>query len=896
MRPALLARLDRALDVPLTLISAPAGFGKSSLAAQWLDIHDHTMQGCPPNAWLSLDAANEDLYTFVAHLIASIRLTFPTALSETLGLLSALNLPQPDFLAVQLANDLALLLRDVEGTCRHGLVVVLDDYDRASSPLNDKLLDFLLRHPVHGLHLVVATRRDPALQLSRLRARNEIVEIRSRDLRLSPTEVSTFLQERLPNRLTPSDIEMVAERTEGWLAGLQLARIVLAVADEGEGMQVALDTSYRFTMDYLVDEVLSLQPQEVQTGLLRTSILEQFCEPLVAALGVTPLPDAKGFLERLEAFNLFVVGLDGEGIWYRYHHLFRNLLRRQLEARVSAPEIANLHRRAAIWHSEHGVIEVALSHALQAEDTALAVQIVGEARHTLIDAEEFHRLRCCLDQLPRDAVDASPVLLLAEGWLGWSRRMDIGLVEANRRRANALLDECPLPPAVEKELRGECAGLECIGHFSRAEYAECIAQAQDALAAIPRSRRLVRSIAWVHLAGALFALGQRDLAFATLDEAMRSDSPPGAPGNIRPLVSKCFLHWMDVDLDAMLVVVAEGEARMGGAIRRESKNWINYFRACVAYERNDLDLALTEASALIHDPASGGSALATIHGVFIAAFTHLAAGRPQEAILTLEEANRSALVRSNPGLTRLLRWAGVELDIRLGRTAGLAEWVEKNAAAEHASQHNVMFYTADLTLPRAQLALDTPGSRHQARAALARLLDVATAHHNDRIKMEALALLALLEDREGHRELALDTLRASFQIALHARPLRLYADAGPRMAALVAELGRRGFHPEYMAHILDACIISSSQPATTAAHSLPEPLTEREVQVLGLLAERFSNKEIAGSLVISTLTVKRHTINIYAKLQVDNRRDAVARAQALGILPRTNGTLRSLQS
>ena len=351
-RPRLKERLNSSLDRPLTLVAAPAGFGKSTLLSAWLETLDR------PHAWLSLDESDNDLGVFLAYFLAAMRTIFPGALSETRAFVSGINLPSVPVIAGSLSNELDGLERD--------FILVLDDYHTIREQSIHELLSILLQHPPRGLRLVITTRQDPPLPLGMLRARNQVAEIRGQELRFSVPEVAAFIERTLGTSLAAEAVAVLAEKTEGWAAGLRLAMLTLRHSGDVDSHLAGLHAENRHVIDYLMREVLSHVPPAIENFLLKTSILDQMSASLCEVVIGPEDPDCQpqAYLAWLEQAGMFTVALDTRDQWYRYHHLFQGLLRDRLEAQHSAEAIATLHARASAWYGRQGLIEAALQHAL----------------------------------------------------------------------------------------------------------------------------------------------------------------------------------------------------------------------------------------------------------------------------------------------------------------------------------------------------------------------------------------------------------------------------------------------------------------------------------------------------------------------------------------------------
>ncbi|MFN8482368.1 MAG: LuxR C-terminal-related transcriptional regulator [Anaerolineae bacterium] len=884
-RSHLLARLDGGLRVPLTLISAPAGFGKTTLARQWLEHLERRKGKLVGSAWLSLDRHESDPSWFLAYVVAALRSLAPAACANTLECLNVPTLPSQDVLVNAFITDLEALADRIAAEGRDGYVLVLDDYAAASGAAVDGLLNAVLLHPPRGLHLVIISRQDPALGLSRLRTRRQMVELRSRDLRLSAAESAVLLKQNLPMALSDAEAAALIEQSEGWPAALHLAAVFLRDAADPQQALADMQISPGYAMAYLLDEVLAQQSPEMQECLVKTAILDRFGAPLCAAVCGQSAAAGAEFLDRLQSLNLFLVGLDPGGTWYRYHHLFRQLLQRQLQHRYTAAEIEVLHRRASAWCANQGLLEEALDHALAAGDTDTAVQVIALHRHDLMNYEQWRRLESCLRLLPAEAWE-SPHVLLSEVWLAHSRRADLETMARLGERARARIEELSPTAGAPADLLGELDTLATMLHYYRAEGGNSIEAGRRALERLPLQAYTVRSFARIFLAGAYHLVGNRDTAYTVMGEGVREEQETPDLNRCRLQLGWGFLEWLDGDLNGLALTVAQASAETRGGLHGESVSWAHYFRACVAYEWNDLKTAEAEARAIFEDPSGSGSALALVHSTAILALTYEALGRSAEANQTVETAMTRVLEMRSTNILAILQALQAELAVCQGNAVVAARWAVSTSVALEAMP---LFYAPQLVLPKEFLAQNTAYSRRQARALLPRLLDHAVATHNAPAHIQLLALHALLEEAEGNEAAALATLEKAVLLAQPGGFLRVFADLGPRMASLVQRLKERSAVPEFVARIEGACVPPFrpmvSRGESIGSASLIEPLTGREMEILALLAERLSNREIGERLFIAPPTVKRHTVNIYQKLLVSGRREAVAKAASLGILP-----------
>jgi LuxR family maltose regulon positive regulatory protein len=888
--PLLRARqtLDYQLDRPLTLVCAPAGFGKTTLLSDWL-------AHCPrPAAWLSLDAQDNDPALFLTYLVAAIRTIFPAACAATLALLQALELPPPDVLSTALNNDIDLLADDPALADGQRFVLVLDDYHLIGSLTIHQVLDDLLLHPPRPLHLAIGTRHDPPFGLAKLRARGQVAEVRVAALRFSAEETAAFLRQAVRFPLEDQTIAAVGKRAEGWAAALQFAAVALNMrggATDG-AIDGAIDAAAETLLDnqllteYLLNEVLAQLPPSTQDFLLRTAILNRLYGPLCDALTGQEKAAGSGrqHLQWLARENVFTLALDEQGAWYRYHHLLQKLLREQL-ARTSSPgEVAALHRRAAAWYAEHGYVEDAIGHALAAGDEAAAAELVETHRHGLMNREQWQVLERWLQMLPQRLIEARAELSLAEAWLHQSR-WRIEDTQARLDHVDVLLQREPRPQPRQTYLRGEIDTLRSHVAFHLFDLPGQLAYAEDGLLHTPLAFSSVRGHAWMDYAVSLYLLGdpgwRKAVHAALAEDRLHENAFP-----TRILQAHCFLAWMDGDLRSLQQSAAylsklacERELPLGTA-------WGHYFLGCAAYQANDLPGARQEFAAVVSRRylAHGFTYLQASFGL---ATVLLAQGEAKEAQSVVDAVLAYAWERGDKSIMDEVNAFGAYMALRVGRRAEARRW-----AAENERQARliplIMFHATPITLAHILVAQHTPASLAEAASLLKRLYKFTAETYNIRFQIEVLALQALLHAAEDEEAKALAAAEAALRLAEPGGIVRVFVDLGVPMAALLVQLAARA--PDEATRRAAARVLAAfpHAPQTPAGNGEPivTPLSRRELEVLRLLAERLTVKEVAERLVISELTAKRHTANIYQKLGVNRRRDALAAAQAAGLLDR----------
>jgi len=879
-RPRLIDQMNRGLDRPVTLVSAPAGYGKSIFVSSWLNTCKR------PSAWLSLDQTMDDLGAFLAHFVSAIQTVFPSALQRTQTLVTAPSLPPIGVVACSLINELDELERD--------FIMVLEDYQAIHKQEIHDLLTGLLQPPAKHMHLVLITRKDPPLPQSVLLARNQMTEVRLHDLRFSAGEIAAFMQNALGTPLPSEAIAALAEKTEGWITSLRLAALALRFRPDTDSRVAelrALERNRNLT-DYLMGEVLAQTPPDIQDFLLRTAILDRMCGPLCEALlGREDLEvSEQGRLEWLEQNNLFTLSLDNERRWYRYHHLIQSFLRNRLEQRHDAGEVALLHTRASAWLARQGLLEEALQHALLGHDTPAAVRLMAEHRHALMDSEEWQLHERTFRMFPAETVSEHPDLMLMAAWKARLGGFDAAHYLALVDRAESLVAQLADQPEHAVHLRGEIDTLRAIAAYEAADAPEtAIALAQRALATTPRTWYYVRSSAWLYMATAYQMVGRLDRAHAAVFEGQPEDVAQDGAVRARVVAARCFIGWMAGDLPAMLEgvvpLIAVGETHH----RSESLGWGHYLFSSAAYQRNDLTAAEAHAR-IVEDMRYLGRPMAYLQSAFIYASICQARGLPEQARQKLDLAFDFLRETRSDGLLPLAQAFQAELAVRQGDFGAANHWAT-TAGLYVPSRAMSYFCPPQLTLPKILLAQDTPESRAQAAEVLSGLHAFVTSIHNTRFTIEVLVLEALLDHLRGDRQSAVAALDQAVALAQPGGFVRVFVDLGPAVANLLRRLVPSSAARDYVDQILRAFPAEGVSPQPQLAKppveqtGMIEPLTRRELQVLELLAQYMTAEEIAQRLVLSDQTVRRHKANIYLKFGVHSRRQAIAMAETLGILP-----------
>ena len=883
-RPHLLKLLDQGVDHRLTLVCAPAGYGKTTLLCTWLQARSSTC------AWVTLDTNDNDLVTFVSYIIAAIRTQAPTACSNTKALLNALQLPPAERLSNSLVNEISKL--------PDSICLVLDDYHEIRDNDIHQLVLGLIRYPLPQLSLVIASRYDPAFSLSRLRGAQKLTEIRVNDLRFTDEEAQKYLQQVLDAAVDKKLAARLVERTEGWPVGLRLAALGMREHDDPTAFVEGFHGDHRYITSYLVDEVFAHQPQTVQTFLLYTSILDRFCAGLCDAVmrnGALAAADESGspasvkserssqeILALLEKSNLFVTPLDQQGEWFRYHQLFQDLLFHRLLSETTPADRAALHNAAGSWLEQNGFVEEAIRHSIAASDYIGAADLVGRNRYSLMNRTQWQRLERWLRSFPPEWVNKHPDLLILKAWLV-HRYGNYAELPSALNRIEAAIERSQLTPESLRRLRGESSALQSLVEYYALKPELAIKHARQSISDTVPELWIARVLARLVLAGALQMRGKLENAYGTIFRGLEEEEVSSSHFKAIVLSTICHVYWIAADLQGLSQTAEKSLALSGDQRMPEFEGWGHYHLACARYHQNDLAAAERHFAAVVREPYLNYG-LCYLQSACGLALTYHSQGRVEEARGTAVSALDFMLETGNTTLLTVAQSLQVELMLREGRIAAAGQWANRFDSLPTLLPQ-VDFYSPQLTLVKAWLVQGSMASRQRAKALLGRMQVFVERTHNTRVLIEVLALWALRHAEKRKMADARFALGQAVDLAQPSGYIRLFVDLGPRMAELMAELPSGvGYRRAYVDQILDAFTRQNSPPRPADVMPIFDPLTEREMDVLALLAQRRSNKEIAETLYISLNTVSTHASNLFAKLEVHNRRQAVARARELGLL------------
>jgi LuxR family maltose regulon positive regulatory protein len=898
VRTRLLEVLNHAIDHQLTLVCAPAGFGKTTLVCTWLErmpADQPAAAASLPTAWLSLEENDSDLNLFLRYFIAAVRTIFKEACEETLALLQALQQPPDAVLYATLINELAELPGEA--------ILVLDDYHTIRGTEVHNLLIELARHWPRPLHLVLISRIDPPIPLTGLRAKGMISEIRAQNLRFIPEETAAYLSQAQLALRSQKDLHFLDERFEGWPAGLHLAALSLRSASSQESVLSALSSKNPNITGYLVDEVLTHQVPAIHSFLLKTSILDRFCASLCEAMvgEMDTAWNARLCLDWIERSELFITPLDDRQEWYRYHHLFQELLQQRLSAEMAPEQVTTLHIRASGWFEEHGLLDEALHHALAAGDLDLAARQMSAGLRDVINREDRPTLERWLHLLPEEMIQRQPGLLMIRVWaLEYAWRID--LQAQVLRHVEELLDSdggASLPANDLQILRGQILVLRAQQAYFSNQTTRAIDLCRQALALIPPSWTFARGGAMFYLGMSMQASGQALAAERLLLDDYESYGDKNDAFAMLLLESLCFNYLNSGQLEQarqIAQVLLQRATRRGVAI---NKNWGDWFIGVVYYLLNELEAAEQHFTQIVENRYT---AQITTYRDAVAglAFIHQIKGESSEAFQVVQSISQFDLEQrgSEDKRTRSLR---ARLMLLQGDLEGAGRWAD--AFTDSPPDQTLLWLEEpQVTRARVLMARGAVADLHLALQILDALDEIVERTHNTRYKIEILALRALALDSRGidtpgETSQADATLMQALDLARLGGFIRVFVDLGKPMQRMLRRIARQDHSAEMVRRILaafqedDKNLLTSASPAqprrqpALANSTLAEPLTRRELEVLTLLRDPLSIKEIALKLNISYATVRRHMANIYGKLGVNQRYEAVAHAMELDILP-----------
>ncbi len=894
VRHRLWEQLDKGKTHPLILVCAPAGYGKTTLISSWIEnmqAGDKLGSASMPAAWLSLDTYDSDVGLFLEYLIGALRKIFEGAYEKTLALILSPQRPPLNVITTSLLNEIDQLPKS--------FILVLDDYQNIQGQAVHNLLDELLQHSSHLLHLVLISRVDPPLTLARLRANDMLTEIRSRDLRFAKDEATSYLSNTLEITLNDSAMTRLQDRLEGWVAGLRLAS--LSFRTTGDATTALTDLSGMDTniADYLTDEVISRQLPVIQSFLLKTSILDQFnvelCEAVVGESD--PAWSVATCIEWLDRMELFIIPLDDRKQWFRYHHLFQDLLQQRMRTGSREETEKILHQRASAWFEKQGMMDEAIHHARESGDLEMAARLMENGLKDVLNREDHLTLDQWIHLLPDEYLHSRPSLLMIKVW-AFAVSWHLGAMIKVLDQVEALIEasKANLDADTAQDLHGQIATIHSIDAYFHNQPERALEYCREGLALLPQSWTYARGVLMIFLGLSMQASGQSQAAERLLFDQYESCDDKTDSFAMRLVLPLCFNYLTNGNFEQsrqVANIMIEQAARSKLPVM---KGWGHYFIGLVKFQWNELDAA-EEHLAEVMESRFNVTAITAQHAMAALARLYQIKGKSEDARKVLETLSQFDMERVGYESYETLSLRA-RLNLMQEKLDDAYRWADSFIVPPPEAPL-LWFEIPHATRAQILIARSYEDDAQVALKILDSLYEMADRTFNTRFKIEVLALRAMALDAQGKTRKAETVLQQALDLAQPGGFIRFFVDLGSQLQAVLKRLDKRSSNNEYIQRILTAFADEQRKKvgshiqlpaAPGSAQSFPaanDLLTAREMDVLILLREPLSNKEIASKLYLSPSTVKRHTINLYGKLGVHSRREAVATAINLGIITST---------
>ena len=869
LRPRLISRLNAALSGKLTLISAPAGFGKTTLLVDWL------AECGTPAGWLSLDDGDNDLATFMSYFIASLQSIKPGIGESAVGLLGSSKQISVEVILTPLVNEIS--------STGSPFLIVLDDYHVITNEHIHWAMNFLVDNSPSNLHLVVATRADPPLPLARLRGRGQLTELRLKDLRFKSDEVTKFLTDVMQLKLDPELIAAVDSRTEGWVAGLQMAAISIKSQDNIAVFVQNLRGTDRNITNYLFEEVFAHQPDSIQTFLLQTSVLDSLTAPLCDV--TTERSDSQTILANLERSNLFLIPLDEDRQWYRYHGLFHDLL--HIRLRQLQPDMESLlHRRASEWYELDGSTTEAINHAISASDFKHASRLIARVADITFIQGEIYTFLKWVSVIPDEIVRSEPILCIyyAAGLLISGQHLPM---------VNSLLRDALREPVTDVTSKG----VEVVSEFALFVQGKPIRNISQTLDILPQECQFLRTLA-------LCTSGRSQMMDADVSPALETFSQLLKMGEeVGSLMFAVIAFRYLAETHIILGHLQTAHRLYQQAIERATDEsgqlmFLGEIAAAglteVLREWNDLESAIREITRSFALAPEEESHWSVFHLITLARAKH-AKGDVKGSLAAIQKAQQLASRFDSMNINHLIAESHrARLDLLQGNTDSTVAWIrerklEGTSPVDWVKQHDRLtlpYHLQELELLTLARIYVAQNNSEAALNVLEPLLNVAAKFRRAGSEIEIRIVQALAYQSQGKIDRAVTSIQRALGLAEPEGYVRIFVDEGQPMARLLYEVAARKIAPEYTGKLMAAFTITPSVSGIQKRQmDMVETLSKREIEVLQLIAEGLSNKEIASKLFVGLHTIKWHTGNIYGKLNVKSRTQAVAKARLLNIIP-----------
>ena len=876
IREKIIEKLENNIYRPLSIISAGAGYGKSVTVSEWLDKTRF------PHTWLSLDEEHNDFQTFLFYLCAAIEKVFPDSLNNTGNLLSAGNLPPFEVISNSLINELSDIDQD--------FILVLDDYHLIREKKIHQLINKWLRFPPQNIHLSIVTRRDPPLNIKPLRANDRLTEIRMTDLSFSDKEIASLFKKLLGTDLSDQAIAKLREKTEGWIIGLRMALLTVNNKDDIDRLLAVIEGGFHQISNYLIPEVLSKLPQQIQDQLIDSSILNRFCAELIEAIMITgnktehPVNDADHLIQWMIKSNMFVIQLDNKQKWFRYHHLFQNLLQNQLKKHRTIKHINTIYNKASIWFEKNDYIAEAIKYTMQANNTERAVEIIVTHWENTIDKDLWYIVEGWMNLLPEKVIVKSVSLLLARMWTTMQRLRieDIPvLIELIEKRSEDLTDT----------ETGYLAHAKSVICYLMGDAQNALDHSKLALKLIPKKHFCMRGDIKAWQIVEMQSLGMGDIGIEMAKEELTKVYPDDYRQLMRLVLRPNFVYIIDANLPALktgieslLKIPIFSPYILGFGL---------YFRACISWWGYNHEKAVKKFDDLINIRFQTTVRLG-IDSYICTALSLQELNRHQNVTDVINRATQFAMEIDDTATTSILASGRARLNLKQGNLEAAEEWLN---SAEHSGIDPTMLYWVEIpaiTQCRVLIAMATPDSLNKALELLKGYRKYSESISHKLRTIETTVLQAQTYFKLQNESEAIEALKYALEIAAKGEWIRPFIEDGKELQDLYLTLKEKGVQPDFVENILTKIkntfdVLSEVSTIKLKKSVRPRqeqstPLTRKEIEVLLLIAKGYRNREIAYKLFNSEQTIKKHISNMFQKLNVHNRLNMVSKARELEML------------
>jgi len=877
IRQKIIDELENNFIKPLSVISAGAGYGKSVTVSEWLEQSNYM------GSWLSLDMEHNDLRTFLLYFNAAIEKIFPEAMQETWGLLTAGALPPFNVIFNSFINEICNIEQD--------FILVLDDFQMLSEKEIHRFFDQWLQFPPPNVHLSIITRRDPPLDINKLRNSGRMIEIRMDDLSFSDEEILELYKKLLGVELSDKSIKLLQDKTEGWVIGLRLASMTIKDEEDVERILQAFEDNMNSVSDYLISEVLAKQPEHIMEQLIDSSVLNRFCaeciDEVLLAKNKDKQKDTDGsnLIQWLLESNMFLISIDSEQHWFRYHHLFQELLQNQLLKRRTLKEVQEIHNRAGKWFEKNDLIAEAIYHSIKAKDIDWAIQIINDNWEDTFDKDHWYIVEEWLKLIPEEVIVQSCKLLLARLWIAQKkhRGQDIPAIIESIEQCDNTLNDTEI---------GYLAFANCMNSLFKGEVKKALSFADQALELIPKKHYIFRADTYGWWTVIMQISGKGEQAVQAAKKALKNIDPPGEPIQLsRRTMHPNFVYMIIADLPSVKKSIKPFFKLPGNSPYMVAFGW--YFQGAINWWSYKLEDAISDFDNTIKYQYQCRPRI-VIEAYICKSLALQELKRPMEAKEAMIRGIQFAEDSEDPENIALMASGQVRLNLLQRELGSAEEWF---TTTKHVGLEATMFWWVEvsaITQCRVLIALGTPESIDEALVKLIEFEIYSKSIYNNLRVIEVLVLQAHAYTKANKKEDAVKSLEEALNLAADGGFIRPFIENGNDLHALYISLKEKGVQPEFVEKILAEIEknvdVKSEDPSPKhkksdrSSQDQSIPLTRKEIEILQLISDGFRNREIADKLFNSEETIKKHISNMFQKLNVHNRLNLASKARELGML------------